>query len=589
MRFIVLADSHIRFPDDDTATYPSNALMVDRNRRVVELCNRLDPEFVVHLGDIVHPLPVEDGHVPAVQLAADVYSQLNAPIHYVAGNHDIGDKPDALVAVPAVAEENYPVFEQYWGSPFGSFDHGGCHFVIVDTPALNSGLQREAAQRMWLDADLAAAREREQRIFVFTHYPPFVRDAAEDEHYDNLGEPARGWILATLARHEVEAVFSGHVHNFLYNHHEGTDLYVVPATGFVRPDYSELAAILPESEGGRDDPAKLGLFVVDVKDDGHTIVPVRTYGSVDVGAPTPPPVRAVCAPGWRSPVGVTLRHGWMSDVSFPTAGLDEFRRKTIRNDALLPALWEARISEVRIPVGDVAAGTARDRLNHLHGRGMNFTVRSAGVPDDPTIARVAAARPAIARWEIVVPPKDIPATLAALAEAPAGLPLAIAPLVPLGPPESTVHHFVTSGFDPSGSTSLDELLEADAAGLIGEIVFRIAPNQPIGPAVAAASNRARAAARGAIVNIELARAGESTPFDDDAAVADRVEEAARAALSFPDVAMFLDGFVDHDRSYYPRHGLIDRRSNPRPALHRLIAVASASAASGIESASARTI
>jgi hypothetical protein len=28
--------------------------------------------------------------------------------------------------------------------------------------------------------------------------------------------------------------------------------------------------------------------------------------------------------------------------------------------------------------------------------------------------------------------------------------------------------------------------------------------------------------------------------------------------------------MDHDRSYYPHHGLIDRNHNPRPALYRLI-------------------
>jgi hypothetical protein len=39
------------------------------------------------------------------------------------------------------------------------------------------------------------------------------------------------------------------------------------------------------------------------------------------------------------------------------------------------------------------------------------------------------------------------------------------------------------------------------------------------------------------------------------------------------VAVFLDGFMDHDRSYYPRHGLIDRRYNPRRALYQLISEA----------------
>ena len=123
-----MADSHIRFPDDDIETYPSNALMLQRNEFVVDICNRIDAGFVVHLGDIVHPLPVEAAHEAAVELAVGVYKQLKHPIHFVAGNHDIGDKPNALVAVPPVAIENYQVFERHWGSPYGSFDAGNLHY-----------------------------------------------------------------------------------------------------------------------------------------------------------------------------------------------------------------------------------------------------------------------------------------------------------------------------------------------------------------------------------------------------------------------------------------------------------------------------
>lgn len=354
LRFIVVADSHIRFPDDDVATYPSNALMLDRNRRVVEMCNELGAEFVVHLGDIVHPLPVEEAHEPAVRRAADVYEQMDVPIYFVPGNHDIGDKPNAMVAVPPVAESNYAVYEHYWGSAYHSFDRGDCHFVIVDTPVLNSGLDREDQQKTWLEADLAAAAAGERRVFLFTHYPPFVREAGEGEHYDNLGEPARSWLLDLVVEHGVEAVFSGHVHNFLYNHHRGTELYVLPSTGFVRPDYAELAALAPEGEGGRNDPPKLGFFVVEADDAGHVVRPVRTYGATDLGASLPKMARAAVAPEWECPIGVTLRHGWMSVVDFPTAGLDQFRRKRVRNDAMLPALWEARIRAVRIPIEDLA-------------------------------------------------------------------------------------------------------------------------------------------------------------------------------------------------------------------------------------------
>ena len=36
--------------------------------------------------------------------------------------------------------------------------------------------------------------------------------------------------------------------------------------------------------------------------------------------------------------------------------------------------------------------------------------------------------------------------------------------------------------------------------------------------------------------------------------------------------VFLDTFVDNDRGYYPRIGLLDRRLNPRKAFHALKSV-----------------
>ena len=42
-------------------------------------------------------------------------------------------------------------------------------------------------------------------------------------------------------------------------------------------------------------------------------------------------------------------------------------------------------------------------------------------------------------------------------------------------------------------------------------------------------------------------------------------EAAIAKAAYPDVPMTLDTFMDIDRGYFARHGLVDRRNNPRPA------------------------
>jgi 3',5'-cyclic AMP phosphodiesterase CpdA len=572
-RFVVIADSHIRPPEQESDAYPSNARLVQRNEFIVDLCNRIDASFVVHLGDIVHPLPVEDIHVEAIDLAAEVYARLRHPIYFVPGNHDVGDKPDALVAVPAVAEENYAIYEDAWGPSFRSFDAEGFHFVIVDTQVLNSGLDREARQRRWLEADLAEVSGR--RTFLFTHYPPFVRDPHENEHYDNIGEPARSWLLDLLGRHEIEAVFSGHVHTFLYNRHGATDLYVAPSTGFVRPDYSEVAALPPPAENGRDDPPKLGIFVVDVAGAGHTVRPIRSFGSISSDQPLPVPVETALDPEWESPIGVTLRHGWMNVTDFPTAGLDEFRRKRIRNDALILALWEARIRDVRVPLEDLSTPDGARRMKDLSVQGARFGVFSAGVPDRRTIDTVRSLVPDIHRWEIIVPPDRFEDVLGSIGgEDLGGLRIAIAPIVPVGVSDAPVHHFVTAGFGVRDDPMLERWNRIDTDGRFGELVFRIPWTEPMGNGAGRAGEHAEVCGRQAVVIQELPRASESATFDDDEAVAERVAEAARAAIAEPGVAVFLDGFMDHDRGYYPRHGLIDRSFNPRTAQQRLIEISS---------------
>jgi len=574
LRFIVIADSHIRPPDQEVDAYPSNAFMVRRNEFVVDLCNRIDAAFVVHLGDIVHPLPVEDAHREAIDLARSVYDELRHPIHFVAGNHDVGDKPNAFVAVPAVAEANYPVYEDAWGPSFYSFDVEGCHFVILDAQLLNSGLEREDRQRAWIESDLDAASSGGQRIFAFTHYPPFVRDRHENEHYDNLGEPARSWLLDLLDRHGVEALFAGHVHNFLYNRHGETDLYVAPSTGFVRPDYSELASVPPAGENGRDDPPKLGIFVVDVTERGHSTRPVRSYGSVDPDQALPVSLDAALDPAWESPIGVTMRHAWMAVTDFPTAGLDEFTRKSIRNDAPLLALWEARIRHVRVPLSDLWQPSGAQRLADLADWGMRFTVFSAGVPDARTVETVSEAAGKIERWEIIARPDQFGAVISSMQESPIGdVRRAISPIVPLGGPDITVHHFVSAGFSTRGDALLEELLELDAGHVCDDIVFRISSSGDVRGSVQEARDLAVACGRCAVVVVELPRRSESVVFDDDDAVARCVGDAAQASVANPQTAVFLDGFIDHDRGYYPRHGLIDRAFNPRQALYRVIEVA----------------
>jgi len=75
-QFAVIADSHIRLPDAvKEGGYASNRLTVERARYVVQCLNRLQPDFVVHLGDLVHPIPALRIHEETVKLARQIFAE----------------------------------------------------------------------------------------------------------------------------------------------------------------------------------------------------------------------------------------------------------------------------------------------------------------------------------------------------------------------------------------------------------------------------------------------------------------------------------------------------------------------------------
>ena len=56
--FVVIADTHMNQAEDRSSSpYPCNALANARTRHVIAEVNRISPEFLVHLGDIVNPVP----------------------------------------------------------------------------------------------------------------------------------------------------------------------------------------------------------------------------------------------------------------------------------------------------------------------------------------------------------------------------------------------------------------------------------------------------------------------------------------------------------------------------------------------------
>lgn len=569
--FAIVTDTHIRPPGgDESSPFPVNDLANDRARYAIAAIGRHEPAFTVHLGDMVHPLPHLPTYGPAAEEALSIFEPLLEQMYFVPGNHDIGDKPMAGAPAGAVDAESAEIYKTYFRSGTYSFDHNGLHVVVMNASLVNSGTDLEARQRQWIEADLAA--HRGERTFLFTHYPPFINTVDEQVHYDNYDEPGRAWLLDLVQTCGVEAVFSGHVHQFFFNRLGDTRLYCLPPTSFTRQDYSELYEIGPAAEFGRNDTGKFSYALVDVLPSGHRlrVIPTegRTLGAGDA-LEVPDPVSAQPSP---EPVTVHLRHAWARATDMPYNGpMEEFARKRARNDYVLLRLWQMGISKVRTPLRDLNDTEYGPRVQDYHAAGIRFTFFCPGVAAAPLWEACKAHAALIDAVEFVSNTSD----LSDMAEDLAAFDASGGPPVHLGKFHSSAHepkqgskfaHSVSYGFKwEDRDTVLTALRNVDTNDTIRAVAFQVNMGSDLLERLPEMNGWATQTGLATVAVIRLADVNPAEPnFDDDAILA-RVRDATAIAGPLEHVTLQLDTCADIDRGYHPRHGLLDGRSNFRPA------------------------
>ncbi|KPQ07085.1 MAG: putative phosphohydrolase [Rhodobacteraceae bacterium HLUCCA12] len=574
--FAVVADTHIN-PEDGVSgsPWPTNRLANDRARWAVAALNADAPAFVVHLGDMVHPIPTQPGYGAAAARYHAIFGELAPPLYCLPGNHDLGDKPvDWMPAHPVNA-----TFADAYVSTFGplwqAFDHGDCRFILHANPILDSGLAQDAEQWRWLENELAASRGR--RVFFITHYPLFLTDQDEPEHYDNLAPAPRTRLRALLVEHGVEAVFAAHVHTIFHTalSPDGPAQHVIPALSAIRLDYSHLFKSPPRDwqEHGRNDSAKLGYYLVDVYPSGYRLRLRRSHGAclregeaVPAIAPLPPAPPAP-APG----LGVDLRQGWSDARIIPYTGVvDEFRRKAARNDYLITALQEAGLRDLRVPLDDLLDPQSAARMADLARMGHRFQPFAFAPPDARARAAIAHLADALARIEVIARADGLPDMVSAWRDTAgsAGVPLIASKLwtsADIAGSGASFSHFIGHGFTAQDGALLDDAMAAGADGG----AFRVTPDDDPAAVIAAMPKR------GAVVAyVTLCDANPAVMMNDDARIKRRVMDAvtaARAHSAHP--VVIFDTLEDFDRGYYPRNGLYDGQFNPRPAGLALAALA----------------
>jgi predicted phosphodiesterase len=568
--FAIIADTHI-MPETgpDTAPYAVLRKANQRVRLALKDLRTRQPQFVIHLGDMVRPFPALPNYDEVCELALDIFREIPCPVHYLPGNHDIGDKPIASAPAPRVCNEFVAKYKFHFGRTYHAFEHGGIHFITLNASVINSGLKEEAEQWAWLQEFTVS--HLGERCFLFIHYPPYLALRDELPHYDNIDEPGRTKLLDLIACLSVEGLFAGHVHHFFYNRSGQTNMYCLPSTAFTRHDFSELFTIAPGAEFGRDDVDKLGYAMVDVFADGHAvrlIHPETQNAPISADAQFVKPLHP--SEGLYPPVAVQMRHDWSALMALPTNGpLDEFTRKKVRNDYPILATWQIGISWLRVPIEEVLSPQSRERMCALQAMGQKFVGMVFGVPDKTTLEKLNAHSAQIDVLEVILSSDET----ATAAQSLASLRRQFAKPIYLGVLESSAQatdpktkffaHKTSIGFHPNSFTQPDcrtDQKDHDLQ-LADGLVFYISSEENVLTQIAAIEALSQKLRKPVIIHLSAAGPHPAHQQFDSVLLANRTALACIGAYSLSKGLVVFDTLMDIDRGDFPRSGLIDRRGN----------------------------
>ena len=556
--FAVISDTHnILDPEPYAVEFCSVRNWPARARWAAGMASDLGGDFLVHLGDLTEENASKKGQLESREEACQAYESAGLRPYQVAGNVDIGDKPDPTMFADWVSAETLATFEERFGRSYYSFDHDQAHFVVLNSQLMGGLLPQADEQKEWAEQDLA--KNRNKRIFVFLHMPPFL--VAETEpglgFYNTLNEPARSWLTGLCRRYRVELMMCGHTHFRMFNRIGTTRLIVAPSTTTSRAGFYEAFSVAPPSEQGRNDPPKLGMLLVRVLDDGTRVHFVPTRGQTE-----PDPLEA----GWsrlltrtsqdlqNSPLGLFLRTPLAAAtegaLAWPSA-----LRQGVRDDHPFLACLELGARHVRVPLSDLDSPLQRERLSRLREEGVELTAFCLWSPE----TEVAEATD-VDCLELQMPTRVCPAedqsTFLKLARHPSTRGVSLAPLLTREISRTKYHPRMRVGYRPeelpelyrsleNSSTRVDRIvchLDDAEDPLIGLLEFEFDPDREVAP------------------DFVLRLSGT-----DERKQAQRLSRALCGAAARPGCRLFVDTLVDLDRTNDLQLGLLDRLANPRPA------------------------
>ena len=191
----------------------------------IETANKINPDFVVICGDMVHNSNSDEQFQELIRISRLLNEDIK--LYWVAGNHDVGDKP---------TRAGLAQYKEQFGEYNYSFQEENCHFIVLNSSIcydpgsvpdewdiLISFLEKEL--------QLAASTQKRHKI-IFMHHPLFLNDPNEGDNYFVIPSARRAKIIDLITEYDVSAVFTGHLHRNNYKKIGNTELVSTGPVGF---------------------------------------------------------------------------------------------------------------------------------------------------------------------------------------------------------------------------------------------------------------------------------------------------------------------------------------------------------------------
>lgn len=210
LRFAHISDTHLTDDADYIKAYSDYTPLVGA-RALINALNELPVplDFILHTGDVIY-----DPDPDAYAVARDLFAQLNAPVHYVAGNHDHLEAIQTHLM--GVAEDDLQIFPHY------EMDIHGVQVVVVDSNApadLPAGMI-SADQLEWLD-ELCRDEMDMRPMVIGVHHNILPNGTPWLDDWMRAQNGEMFHAIIAQANERLRGVFHGHIHQHTITQRDG--------------------------------------------------------------------------------------------------------------------------------------------------------------------------------------------------------------------------------------------------------------------------------------------------------------------------------------------------------------------------------